>query len=384
MDSKKNWRLIIGAAVAFTIASLPPAAGSPSAIPEHIWAINLETVPSYGELILHGKETAGAASVVFVDANTLAVTYRVVTGSSLPEAMDTVTFFDADSGSVRDSLQWPSNSQFEADRNFIRVLPTRNGEFLVVAGRYIRRFSSAHKELNARALGSDGSNSGEWVVRVSPDGKTAHLKRFGPGANDDHWVATETLEDQTVAAAPFYEYGYQVGNGFVAYRSEPLTPIRIHTRTGEDRALCPECRGDHIAIVGDRLFFAGIPSGVGVVTKTDGTVLLRKKFASAHQRIGQVSVARDSSDVAFYISYLQAGLSGLRSISTIVVLDTATLRELQRFDFQESGQNGEGDSQEFLWPMMALSPDGTKLALLGRADLADKHDRLQVFPITRN
>ncbi len=219
---------------------------------------------------------------------------------------------------------------------------------------------------------------------MSPNGRTAHLKQFGPGVNDDHWISAETLEDEkSVVAAPFYGYGYQIGDGFVVYGSGPLNQIRVHTSTGEDRALCPECRGDRIGIVGDRLFFGGFPAGVGVVTKTDGTVLLRKAFASTHEPVGQVSVARDSAEVAFYMSYLQAKIHGFRSIGRIVVLNTSTLQELRRFDFEESGQKSEGNSLEFLWPIIAISPDGSKLALLWRSDSADKHDRLEVFPATR-
>jgi len=65
----------------------------------------------------------------------------------------------------------------------------------------------------------------------------------------------------------------------------------------------------------------------------------------------------------------------------IVVLNALTLLELRRFDFEEPGEKGDGKSQRFLWPILAISPDGAKLALLWRAELADHYDRLEVLPL---
>lgn len=386
MDIASKRGLIIAACVAFAIVSRPPIARPQVPATEtRLWALELETVPSYKQLILHGTEIPQAASVTFVDAKTVAVTYRFVSDSSALSATDVVSFFDADSGLCQDVLQWSTRDRFPADRDFIRLLPTRNGEFLVVVGRSIRRFSTSHKERNTRALPWDGSGSWEWVVRVSPNGQTAHLKRFGPGDNEDHWISAETLQDQIVTAAPFYDYRYQVGNGFVVYTGATYPQIRVHTSTGEDRMLCPECKclGCVAGIAGDRIFFGGFPKGTGVVTKTDGTVLLRKVFASNKQGIDQVSAARDSSEVAFYMSTLQVGiLGGFRKLSRVVVLNTSTLQELRRFDFEEPGEI-EGSGHKFLWPVVAISPDGTKLALFWRITSSDKHDRLEVFPVAR-
>src|SRR5215469_1451889 len=138
---------------------------------QRLWVLDLGAVPSHRQLKVQGQELAQAASVVFVDANTLAVTYRVAHPTSM-EATDAVSFFDAGSGAFRSSLQWPTTER-SADRNCIRVLPTRGGEFLVVVGYSIRRYSSAQKELQSRAILVGNQKEGEWVVTVSPDGRTA-------------------------------------------------------------------------------------------------------------------------------------------------------------------------------------------------------------------
>ena len=355
-----------------------------------LWVLDLGMVPSYRELRLNGKEVAQAASVVFVDSKTVAVTYRVAPdGRPSTEGTDSVAFVDAESGAVRDSLRWATPNEFPADRNFVRLLPTHNGEFLVVVGRFVRHFSASHKELNTRELPIAGNGRWEWVVRVSPDGQMALMKRFGPGVNEDHWLSAETLEDRTVAPAPFYGYGYEVGPGFVVYNasgqdSETRNQVRIHTSAGDDRILCTECKGANFGIVRDRVFFGGLPAGTGVVTGMDGSILLRKKFGRKNQLVGQVSVARDSTQVAFYMSYLENKLfHGFQAISRIVVLDTATLHESRRFDFADSGERQDG-GERFLWPIMAISPDGTKLALLWRTASAYRHDRLEVFPLVHN
>ncbi len=372
---------IIAAFFASAFGFAVPIQAQVPASEHRLWVFDLGAVPLYRQLKTHGREVAQAASVVFVDANTVAVTYRIADPASA-QATDAVSFFDAESGTFRSSLQWSTTDRFSADRNFIRLLPTQNGEFLVVVGYSIRRYSAAHKELNSRVLTHVDNNKyeWEWVVRVSPEGQTALMNRFGPGSHEDHWISTETLEDRAVAPAPFYGYGYAVGRGFVVYNTfghDPQTynQIRVHTSRGEDRILCAECKGANFGIVNDRIFFGGLPAGTGVVTNTDGRILLRKTFGRERQPVSQVSVAAESTQIAFYMSYLQG-----KAISRIVVLDTATLLEVRRFDFEDPGEQQAGGGLRFLWPIIAISPDGTKLALLWRTESADHHDKLEVFP----
>jgi hypothetical protein len=349
---------------------------------EHrLWVLDLGATPSYRQLRQQGKEVAQASSVVFVDANTIAVTYRIAdqTGS---QATDVVSFFDASSGAFRSSLQWPTPDRSSADRNFIRLLPTCNGEFLVVVGYTIRHYSAAQKELQSRNLTNGNTKGGEWVIRVSPDGRMALAKRFGPGSNEDHWISTDTLEERAVVSAPFYGYGYGVGQGFVVYNpgfaDDPQTErIHIHSSTGEDRILCADCKGANFGVSNDRIFFGGLPAGTGVVTTTDGKVLLRAPFGRQHQPVSQVSVARESSQFALYMSYLRG-----KAISRIVVLDATTLREVRRVDFEDPGKKQPGGGLQFFWPIIAISPDGMKLALLWRTDSPDHYDKLEVFPLT--
>jgi hypothetical protein len=77
------------------------------------------------------------------------------------------------------------------------------------------------------------------------------------------------------------------------------------------------------------------------------------------------------------MSYLQS-----RAISRVVVIDTATLREVRRIDFEDLGEQIGGGGVRFFSPIIAMSPDGTKLALLWKTELEDHHDKLEVFPLT--
>lgn len=380
---KTRCALVITLLCAF-IASFPTTVyAQVPASERRLWAVDFGSVPLYRQLKLQQHEVAQGASVVFVDANTVAVTYRFA-DSTPTQATDSVSFFDADTGTLRDSLQWFTHDRLPAYRGFVCVLPTHNGEFLVMVGRSLRRYSASHKELNVRPVPNGDHNDWEWLVKVAPDGQTALMKRWGTGTgpSEDHWIFTDTLEDHAVVPAPFYGFGYAVGREFVVYNpafgDDPQTNrIHVHSSTGEDRVLCAECKGANFGIVNNRIFFGGLPAGTGVVTTTDGRILLRNTFGREHQPVSQVSVARESSQVAFYMTYLQR-----LAISRVVVIDTATLREVRRIDFEDPGEQ-VGGGVRFLWPIIAISPDGTKLALLWRTESADHHDKLEVFPLTR-
>jgi hypothetical protein len=64
------------------------------------------------------------------------------------------------------------------------------------------------------------------------------------------------------------------------------------------------------------------------------------------------------------------------------VLDTTSLREVRRIDFEDPGEKEPGGGVRFFWPSIAISPDGMKLALLWRTEVPDHHDKLEVFPLT--
>lgn len=84
------------------------------------------------------------------------------------------------------------------------------------------------------------------------------------------------------------------------------------------------------------------------------------------------------------MSYLHSrALSRLRSVSRIVVIDATTLREVRRIEFEEPGEQIGGGGVQFFSPMIAISPDGMKLALLWKTALYDHQDKLEVFPLTQ-
>jgi len=244
---KTRCALVVTLLFAF-IASLPTTVYAQ--IPDserRLWAVDFRSIPPYRQLKLQQHEVARGASVVFVDANTVAVTYRFA-DSTPTQAMDSVSFFDANTGALRDSLQWFTHDRFPAYRDFVCVLPTHNGEFLVLVGRSLRHYSSDHKELNVRPVPNGDHNDWEWLDKVAPDGQTALMKRWGSGTgpSEDHWLSPDTLEDHAVVPAPFYGFGYAIGRDFVVYNpafgDDPQTNrSHVHSSRGEDRVLCAEC-----------------------------------------------------------------------------------------------------------------------------------------------
>ena len=83
------------------------------------------------------------------------------------------------------------------------------------------------------------------------------------------------------------------------------------------------------------------------------------------------------------MSYLHSrALSRIRAVSRIVVMDATTLREVRRI-FKEPGEQIGGGGVQFFSPIIAISPDGTKLALLWKTELDDHQDKLEVFPLTQ-
>jgi hypothetical protein len=206
----------------------------------------------------------------------------------------------------------------------------------------------------------------------------------GPDAKDDHWISTDTLQDERVVPGPGYPPGYTLGKDFIVhnYIGKDLTKLEqlyIYTPNDGDQILCPECNGYVPAVIRDRIFFGGLPVGMGVVATSTGKILFRKKLGRKGQLIGQSSVAKDAPLIALYMSYLQVRFfRPMRGVSRIVVLNTEALQAIKQIDFYEPGEKHPG-SLHFLAPSIALSPDGQKLAILWKSDV--HNDVLQLIPL---
>lgn len=293
--------------------------------------------------------------------------------------LDMTLQIDAQTGQVLNRMEWEDVSRKRNWAGDIAVLPTHDGRFLVKVGPFLKLFSPEFKELHSRILikESEWRWRDYWVVHVDSGGHTGFFKRWNQWSPpEDHWFSTDTLDDELAEPAPPVEDWDSVSTASSVYfyplPNDPERSKLAYVRErGQRKAhpLCSECDGLPKAILPDgMIYLATGPKASFMLVSPQGEIIHRASYGTALDNAFHVVTASAAPRFAFSFGHLQARFFSWKSPETVAVFDTTNMRDVLQLKINQQPEHipgGESWSQELL----ALSPDGTRLAVLSRAVL---------------
>ncbi len=313
--------------------------------------------------------------VIFVAPDLLAVSQYDGACGDKESVCGRILLFEARSGELTKTLYWSAPSTLPGFSTRPELAAIHKGRFLVKTANQVRLFSSEGKELKRRNFVLESRKApynpkvtfwDRWQLAVSPDGQTALLTahRVDHEEAEEHWISVETLEDLEVEKADTAFCCSSVSHDSVVYRAVSPKQIAISLREkgGVAHPLCEECFGrDAIFLDDSHVFMTTWPRASFTVVSTGGQVEYKKAFGNFDDGIGQVSAAPLAGMVAFQWSprHIPSGPMPYH----VTIFDLASGRQLA--EIQLSGrwrQNGPFISLKS--PVIALAPDGSKLAIL--------------------
>jgi hypothetical protein len=289
----------------------------------------------------------------------------------LRHVVDTIFKIDPQTGKLLEKREWQDLSTEEQNNlGEIDIIPTRDGRFLLKVGRFLKLFSSDFKELKSRELVENASGivRENWTVQVSPDGKTGLFKRWNHGAAIDHWFSTDTLDDEAIETIPS-EGRKSINSASSVY----FTPLRggglgdslAHVRLRgqqESHPLCPGCYGVPEGLLSDGTIFLGTsPKASFALVSEQGKIIHRTSFGEGVDRTQHVVSASAAPRFAFSFQHLQKRPMFWSAPTTVIVFDSKQKKDVFRL---KSNQQLEKGGPATGPPMLALSPDGTRVAVL--------------------
>ena len=290
----------------------------------------------------------------------------------LRHVVDTILKIDSQTGKLLEKREWQDLSTEE--QNYlgeIDVIPTRDGRFLVRVGRFLKLFSSDFIELKSRELleNAHGVLRENWTVQVSPDGKTGLFKRWYHGPAIDHWFSTDTLDDEAVETIPS-EGRKSINSASSVYFTPPrggglgnsLAHVRLRGQQ-ESHPLCPGCGGVAEGLLSDgTIFLATGPKASFALVSQQGEIIHRASLGDPTDGAQHVVSASAAPRFAFTFGHLQKRFISWSAPTTVVVFDYRHMKKVLQVKFNQQLQNVSGPLGS--WPMPALSPDGTRVAVL--------------------
>lgn len=315
-------------------------------------------------------------SLWFLDDGTIIATYVTREGShpvlsgrgsdpSEPLRLRAI-FLDADTGKVRSTQVWPSESRYAG------IVATNEGTFVTERGTTLTLYSSDAKELGKLSLPPLPEDVGGWHAHPSPTGNTILFSTgdlIAPSAKPWIWVDGKgfriarswkevqsgpmEISDSAIAMTACYYW---------QYHCSPVVAIRgLATEWKTIAAIEKQFQWGGVRFVNDdTLFLSGAP---WELLQTDGKVIL-KETAPFEGGTATVSAGGKRFVVPFFKSKggfaaLDIGAHG--ELSTISVYD-APFRE-RSYLLAVKGPKIKSASEKSV-ARLALSPDGSKLAIL--------------------
>jgi hypothetical protein len=375
------WEVMRKAAV---IASFVGAVLSATAqTPRQVWRLDLSSLPTYKDAALTEDSSRGF-SFDFVDDNTILVGATFVSGphwrpdNSIEPVLSNRAIFaiDARNGALRNSQRWSGWRGLPAVDSGRAFYPIGTGESLTSVGDQLIRLSStlevlARRELPLNRIDLNGHpQQDHWWILSDPRTRKALLVRspfpgHGPVSQEVHWISVNTLEDESSISLPASSaggVGALVGDSVVLSGGTPSKEsVTIQKGNGSPRPLCAKCTGLVEGTFGGELIFLEARPAY-LVVDAEGTVHYRGgRIGGRADTIGSVSGAITKNRVAFEFGHLGRGLE-----ETVVVLDIDAKKEILRFKENQAAEITVGKliEEKFVSPQLALSPDGSKLAIL--------------------
>lgn len=320
-------------------------------------------------------------TLVFTDSQKIVVGVHLQCAQP-PHTLDLVLQIDAQSGKVLQRMEWKDASITSNQAGDIWIVPVHDGQFLVSIGSFMKLFSPEFKELRSRTIINSGDSLGPdefRVVRAAPGGKVGFFKRWSKSSpsSQDHWFSTDTLEDELVEPVPLEESWRPVITEsrvyFDSYHPPPAKPNEpaYARERGEAKAqpLCDACNGLPMAVIADgTVFLQTVPKASFMLVSPQNKIIHRASYGSGNDYVTQVKTASDVPRFAFTFGHIQRRLTSFKSIDAVIVFDTRKMSDVFRLKISQQSQKYLG-GERWQTPLIALSPDGERLAVLNQAVL---------------
>ena len=323
-------------------------------------------------------EPGAYGAIAYTDSRTivagfhLALCHRTFATPLDRHTVDTIIQIDAQTGKLINRKEWHDLSTEQYPIIEIDIISTNDGRFLVRVGRFLKLLSPDFKELKSREFVKDETGAHErWAFSVSPDGRVGLFKLWnhsGPGS--DHWFSTDTLDDELVETAPPGEGRISNNSTSSVYFTPPrgggtgdsLAHVRARGQQ-ESQAICPTCYGIPEGLLTDgTVFLATSPRASFALVSRQGEIIHRSSIGDPIDRAVHFVAASAAPRFAFTFGHMQKRLLFWSSPTGVVVFDTKQMKYVLKLKFDQQLQSVTGPHGAT--PMLALSPDGTRVAVL--------------------
>ncbi|HEY6128516.1 MAG TPA: hypothetical protein VIW23_10070 [Candidatus Acidoferrum sp.] len=289
----------------------------------------------------------------------------------------TIVAFDTQSGKVARFKTWTGLAGEPAVADKLGILPVGGGHFIAGVHDSIIRFSrdfevQAKRLLRPKGAGiNDGLHEDYWSLLADVNGRSAMLMRCTPRVTEqDYWISPSTLLDERhLDELPRYVHSTSIliDRMLVSnwnYRDTTPHPIIAEEWGAQPRPLCSECMGAISASFGKNLILLSTHPGASyLVIDTNGKVIVRQSHPGNRTSLANASGGASSNRAA--IDYFDGGPNG--GTLHFAVVDTDAKKEIWEYERTmviDKSQVGSFQVTAFTPPVIALSPDGHKLAIL--------------------
>jgi len=358
---------------------------------DSLWQLEWNSLPEFQKGATIGNRDE--FQVTWLDQTTIAIAaiYRSATdlkaGPAFRDAVRSnvvVAAIDATSGQVRSSKAWRDLRGASALWNALTLLPSGDGGAFVAAVNQIARLSPRFQQAALRTLNPPERNTyptyDRWGVNYSPGTPKLLLISVANNRYQLHWPRALDLQDQKVTTPPpeFFNPTSLVGDSIVFIPRMALDPAEVleavqtrkrmsspHARVllhGETRDLCELCAGSVSEAFGEGLVMMGVqPDGSYLIVDVTGKIRHQGRYADA--TLWQARGSSQANRVAiFWHENITLGAGS--SATQIAVVDADQRSEVLRTEIRSNAMRPAKGIVQFQSPRIALSPDGTRLAIV--------------------
>ena len=327
--------------------------------PQQLWSIDLSLDPDFRKRIERDEVLLAPPSLAFLNQAQIICSYY--SRGLLVEGEGAGNGYHVLEISSRDGTRG-TKLTFDALEDGYRSLPVADGGFVVLAGdkltKYTNQFKLSAVVPTPRVMA--GETYDRWYIGVSPTGKTVLLYSRRVGQDGEwKWLDSTTLSTVAAVSSPGTAPGSDIeASDDAAIRRKDLGRVLFNAR-GE-RAICSRCDA---YFVDDRTFLIDKDSRYFIETE-NGNEILNGKLD-----VGVSDFARSAAapEIAFATGhYLYHGLPVIAQhwyavTGTVIVLDWKTKEVVTQLSWKEPIGNPSAGLRQMA---LALSPDGTRLAIL--------------------
>jgi hypothetical protein len=338
-----------------------------------LWTVDLSSDPDFSRRLGISEALLRAPTVDFLNGDQIIVAYDD-NEMSIPSPRLTPFGFhvlevSAGTGKLGTKLSstvLTNTSQAQA---------TGDGNFLLLAGEKLKKFSSKFKEMASLPVPTElhGQPTDEqvgghtylnpryetWRIDVAPGGHEfvlAHVKN--PHEMELTWVRSSDFSTiATVKAVPSNQQGMSAGNQAVWVF--PWGWAKLLLQSGDEADLCDRCRRGYFLT--DDLFFLDERDKYAIKTTSGLTRATGRLMAGASEFARAASSSRFAYATGKYKS-IGSDQSALLAVwMQVRVFDWSTMKVIGEVDFEKSEKFS---SSGFKQSAIALSPDGRRLLVL--------------------